>query len=77
MVPTRDAQTYERMGAGLRARREARGLSQSEVAAAVGVTQPTYSQWERGTAIASADAARLARYFGTSVEELLGEGGEA
>ena len=55
----------------LRELRKARGLSQEEVARAVGTTRQTITSIEVGKYTASLPLAlRLARYFGVTVEEL-------
>ena len=51
-------------GAGLRDRRKALGISQAELAAAIGVTGATISNWESGrTSLRAFDEKRLRRYF--------------
>lgn len=59
------------VGNKLRELRKARGLSQEEVARAVGTTRQTITSIEVGKYTASLPLAlRLARYFGVTVEEL-------
>lgn len=59
------------MGNKLRELRKARGLSQEEVARAVGTTRQTITSIEVGKYTASLPLAlRLARYFGVTVEAL-------
>ena len=59
------------VGNKLRELRKARGLSQEEVARAVGTTSQTITSIEVGKYTASLPLAlRLARYFGVTVEEL-------
>lgn len=55
----------------LRALREARGATQAELAAALGVSRQTVISIEQGRYAPSLELAlRLARHFGTSVEEM-------
>ena len=59
------------VGNKLRELRKARGLSQEEVARAVGTTRQTITSIEVGNYTASLPLAlRLAQYFGVTVEEL-------
>ena len=52
--------------------REKTGLQQKELAAALGVTQPTISDWEAGKkAPSSKSAAALADFFHVSIDYLL------
>jgi len=54
--------------------REAAGITQGEVAEALGISQSTYSDWERGSVAIHPDRLKeLAEIVGTSVAELLGE----
>lgn len=46
--------------------------TQTEVAALVGVTQPTYQRWEKGAAIPPDKLEQLSKVFGTSPPILLG-----
>lgn len=58
---------------GLKAMRKARrsSASQAAVAAAMGVSVPTYRKWEeRPDEMTMAQAKRLAGYFGCSVEDV-------
>ncbi len=72
MVQTPDSTVYQRFGERLRALREARGLSQREVAEAIGCTQSTYSQWERAlVGVPLGQAYRLAAFFDEDLGELL------
>lgn len=58
-------------GERIRARRLALGLTQSELAGRLGVTQPALSQWESGKSTPKAHArAGVAVQLGTTVEEL-------
>jgi transcriptional regulator with XRE-family HTH domain len=53
--------------------REVAGLSQCQVAEALGIAQQTYAAWERRTvAIKPADLIRLAEILDVSVNDLLG-----
>lgn len=55
-------------------RRAARGLSQGELAAALGVSRQTINSIEKGRYVPSlALALSLARYFETTVEEMFDE----
>lgn len=57
----------------LKAMREARHMSQSELANAVGTTLRKVSSWETlETPIKLADAARIADFFGCTLDELAG-----
>lgn len=57
----------------LRNLREDRDLNQKAVAQVLHVTQTTYSRYENGTLdIPSASLIALARFYGTSVDYLLG-----
>jgi putative transcriptional regulator len=58
----------------VRERRAARGLSQGELAAAVGVSRQTINSIEKGRYVPSLPLAlALARYFETTVEEMFDE----
>jgi transcriptional regulator with XRE-family HTH domain len=60
--------------ARVKAARERLGLSQAELAAAVGVVQSAASQWERGERVPSTDnLAKLAKVLGVSMSWLAGE----
>lgn len=53
--------------------RKRRDVSQQEVADSIGVSRPTYAQYESGARGMSAEAlTKLADYFGVSVDEILG-----
>lgn len=57
----------------LKAARKAAGMTQTEVARVVGITQNGYSYWENGKAkIDHASLTKLASLFGVSVDYLLG-----
>ena len=59
-------------------RRAARGLSQGELAAALGVSRQTINSIEKGRYVPSLPLAlSLARYFKTTVEEMFDEDGNA
>ncbi len=63
-----------RSGAGLRRRRQERGLTQTELAGRAGVSRQLVAAVETGRNAPSVDAAlRLARALNISVEELFGE----
>lgn len=52
--------------------REAAGLSQRQVAAALGISQPSYALWEqRNVAITAEQLVKLAKILNTRVEDLL------
>jgi putative transcriptional regulator len=55
----------------VRERREARGLSQSELGAAIGVTRQTVAAIERRLYSPSLEVAfRIARHFGCGIDDL-------
>jgi transcriptional regulator with XRE-family HTH domain len=59
-------------GARVCALREAAGLSQREVAAQLGISQPSYALWERNNVALRPDQLlNLAKALGVRVEELL------
>lgn len=61
----------------LRQARLAKGLTQQQVAAHIGINQNTYSYWETGRSrVDTAALPRLAALFGVSVDYLLGNAGE-
>lgn len=51
--------------------RKAAGLTQEQVADAVGVTKVTISKWERGMELSLSNAAKLCRALGVSIDDLL------
>ncbi|MFE4633108.1 helix-turn-helix domain-containing protein [Streptomyces sp. NPDC056773] len=55
----------------LRSVREGRGLSQGDVAKAIGVTSNTYGRWERGSAPSSRLFAALVSFFGVAPSAFL------
>lgn len=48
------------------------GVTQDDIAKAVGVSQPTVARWLRGAAIGGEDLLNLARYFSVSPFVLMG-----
>lgn len=61
----------------MRARRAEEGLSQAALGQAMGVSRQTINAIETGRYLPSLPLAiALARYFGTSVEEMFSENGE-
>ena len=53
--------------------RRARGLTQEQAAAAVGVTRQALSKWESGESLPDLrNCAALARFYGVTVDDLLG-----
>lgn len=58
-------------GERLRQLRSQRGLSQEDVAQALGVTAKTYGDWERGGGIRPDNTRRIARYFKVKPAELI------
>lgn len=68
------AEALRLVGERIRARREAAGLSQGDLAKQVFVARQTVSNWETGKTLPDVQSLLLlARLFGTSVDELLGE----
>lgn len=60
-------------GERLYAARVAAGLSQTQVAEKLGITQPSYADWERRTVALRPDyLPKLAEIFDITVEQLLG-----
>lgn len=57
-------------GTPLQQIREIRGLSQAEVADAVGVDQSTYCRIEKSGGCTRTNAEKLAKYFGSVLTEL-------
>lgn len=56
---------------GIRARRKAAGMSQEELAAAVGCTFQAVGAWERGQALPTADRLpQLAKALDCSIDDL-------
>ena len=61
-------------GERIRREREAKGLTQEELAEAVGVSRQAVSKWENGTSDPStSNLCALAKLYGIPVEELLHE----
>jgi transcriptional regulator with XRE-family HTH domain len=64
---------WARLGLALRAAREARGLSQGQVARRLGVHRPTVSEWEAGrTRVDALQLADLCALYGAAPGDLLG-----
>lgn len=57
----------------IRELREARGLSQREVADGIGVHQTAYSFWETGRFLTLARLAQLATFFGVPLSDVASE----
>lgn len=73
-MATESAEALRLVGERVRARREAAGLSQGDLARQVFVARQTVSNWETGKTLPDVQSLLLlARLFGTSVDELLGE----
>ena len=63
---------YQSLAEALKARRAAHGMSQEQVAEALGVSRQAVSKWENGTAEPStSNLLALAKLFDISPEELL------
>lgn len=63
------------IGAAVRAHREARGLTQVELAARIGVNQPSVSRIEHGYHLPGTDTLlRLSRALNVSLDELCAGG---
>lgn len=68
--------TEEKMGARIRALREAKGMPQQELAELVGASQGQISGYERGVSYPPLKTLfRLAAVFGTSVSEIVRDDG--
>lgn len=66
-----------RLGENIQALRKARGLTQEQLAQAMGVTVGAVSKWEKGGCCPDMQLLpELAEFFGTSVDVLLGYGWE-
>lgn len=58
----------------LKKARECKNITQEELAEAIGVRQPAYTRYERGSAVPNAvDAVILAKLLQTTVEKLVEE----
>ncbi len=69
-----DDEAWKALGDRLRHSREYLGLSQSEVAAVLGISRPAISQIEAGRRkVSTLELAKLARLFGRPYEYFLGE----
>lgn len=67
---------YAQLGARIAERRKAQGITQVELAKALGIAQQTMAHYEGGVSrIAVSHLLTLARVLDVAVEELLGEGG--
>ena len=77
MVSAGDAMRYEMMKfENIRSLRIDRGLTQREIAAVLGVSQNTYSQYEIGVLNYPVEAiVKLADFYDVSVDYLLGRTG--
>ncbi len=66
-------------GRRIKALREARNLTQEDVARAVGVRARAVSAWERGERkdVSSTHLAQMAKIFGTTVDYILGLSSDA
>jgi len=74
--PLLDREASRRVSERVRELRTAAGLLQADVAAAIGVSQAMVCRLEQGSSRwREADAAKAAALLGTTLEELLGEGG--
>lgn len=63
---------YQSLAEALKARRAAHGMSQEQVAEALGVSRQAVSKWENGSSEPStANLMALAKLYGLSVDELL------
>jgi transcriptional regulator with XRE-family HTH domain len=61
-------------GSRLHTAREAKGLSQAQVAQLLGIAQQSYAAWERrNVALTPGRLAQIAEVLGISVDELLGK----
>lgn len=66
-----------KLGANIQAMRRERGLTQEQLATAMGVTVGAVSKWEKGSCCPDVQLIpELAEFFGTSVDVLLGYGWE-
>lgn len=66
-----------KLGANIQAMRRERGMTQEQLATAMGVTVGAVSKWEKGSCYPDVQLIpELAEFFGTSVDVLLGYGWE-
>ncbi|EET62376.1 hypothetical protein BRYFOR_05411 [Marvinbryantia formatexigens DSM 14469] len=64
---------YVEFGNNMAKLRKARGLSQAEIAAALGTLQSTYAGWEAGTRkVQLTTMLQLSKFFGVSIDVLIG-----
>lgn len=61
-----------RVAESLRMLRARNGVSQTELADAIGVNKSTLSSWERYGCLKLLDAVKLAEYYGVTLDELSG-----
>ncbi len=62
-----------KIGISLKTQRERKGLSQSELARQTGINQQNISRWESDLNLPNiADCITLARFYGISLDELVG-----
>lgn len=67
-----DGQLHQSLAEILKTRRTSRGMTQEQVAEAVGVSRQAVSKWENGTAEPStSNLLALARLYGVDLNELL------
>jgi transcriptional regulator with XRE-family HTH domain len=67
------SKTRTEFGQRLYDTRQAKGISQNQVAAALGITQPSYADWERSAVSLKPEYLPvLAEVLGVSVDHLLG-----
>lgn len=65
-------QLYQSLAEALKAQRAAHGMSQEQVAEALGISRQAVSKWENGTAEPStSNLLALAKLYGVDVNELL------
>jgi len=70
----KDQDFYQQLGRQIAQKRKALGLTQTDLAQALGVAQQTMAHYEGGTArIAVATLPTVARVLGVSIEDLIGE----
>ncbi len=60
-------------GEGLKYQRENAGLTRSELARAISISQQNISRWERGEVLPNIDfCVQLADFYGITLDELVG-----